>query len=120
MGEEPEPHTWDYEDAGEYRYDYRNGREMSVPPYRARFHNNDASVLAYVPCVDKLSFTNEPSDGESDLRHRFHQIWAGAVAQIVQHCPTITHLHLNLDEWVRPDHIEYIRGRRDGKSRSFS
>ncbi|UDD61186.1 hypothetical protein AFCA_008568 [Aspergillus flavus] len=113
MGEEPEPHTWGYEDAGEYRYDYRNGREMSVPPYRARFHNNDASVLAYVPCVDKLSFTNEPSDGESDLRHRFHQIWAGAVAQIVQHCPTITQLHLNLDEWVRPDHIEYIRGRRD-------
>ncbi|KAF7616231.1 hypothetical protein AFLA_009729 [Aspergillus flavus NRRL3357] len=120
MGEEPEPHTWGYEDAGEYRYDYRNGREMSVPPYRARFHNNDASVLAYVPCVDKLSFTNEPSDGESDLRHRFHQIWAGAVAQIVQHCPTITQLHLNLDEWVRPDHIEYIRGRRDGVSELFN
>ncbi|KAE8340441.1 hypothetical protein BDV24DRAFT_152015 [Aspergillus arachidicola] len=121
---EPEPHTWYFPVAGEYRYDYRNGREMSVPPYRARLHNNDASALAYVPCVDKLFFTNESSGGESNLRHRFHQIWAGTVAQIVQHCPTITQLYINLqlqnlNEWVRPDHIEYIRARRDGKSRSF-
>ncbi|KAB8276091.1 hypothetical protein BDV30DRAFT_224489 [Aspergillus minisclerotigenes] len=55
----------------------------------------------------------EPEPYTCNLRHRFHQIWAGAVAQIVQHCPTITQLHLNLDEWVRPDHIEYIRARRD-------
>ncbi|KAE8365087.1 hypothetical protein BDV27DRAFT_157282 [Aspergillus caelatus] len=34
MGEEHEPHTWYFEDAGEYRYDYKYGREMSVPPYR--------------------------------------------------------------------------------------
>ncbi|KJK68654.1 hypothetical protein P875_00075827 [Aspergillus parasiticus SU-1] len=116
---EPEPYTWYFPVAGEYRYDYRNGREMSVPPYRARLHNNDASVLAYAPCVDKLFFMNESSGGESNLRHRFHQIWAGTVAQIVQHCPTITQLYINLNEWVRPDHIEYIRARRDGKSRSF-
>ncbi|PIG90223.1 hypothetical protein AARAC_003630 [Aspergillus arachidicola] len=64
---EPEPHTWYFPVAGEYRYDYRNGREMSVPPYRARLHNNDASALAYVPCVDKLFFTNESSGGVSEL-----------------------------------------------------
>ncbi|KAB8217963.1 hypothetical protein BDV33DRAFT_232472 [Aspergillus novoparasiticus] len=52
-------------------------------------------------------------DIAGDYRPRFHQIWAGAVAQIVQHCPSITQLHLNLDEYVRPDHIEYIQARRD-------
>ncbi|KAB8202724.1 hypothetical protein BDV34DRAFT_215247 [Aspergillus parasiticus] len=55
----------------------------------------------------------EEPEPEPYTWHRFHQIWAGTVAQIVQHCPTITQLYINLNEWVRPDHIEYIRARRD-------
>ncbi|KNG81400.1 hypothetical protein ANOM_010509 [Aspergillus nomiae NRRL 13137] len=94
----PEPNTSYFDIAGDYRHDFKTGRTDAVPPYRARFYNNYASVLA----------------------HRYHQIWAGTVAQIVQHCPTVTELYLNLDEWVRPDHLEYIKARRDAVSEIFS
>ncbi|KAE8403241.1 hypothetical protein BDV37DRAFT_294665 [Aspergillus pseudonomiae] len=108
----PEPNTSYFDIAGDYRHDFKTGRTDAVPPYRARFHNNYASVLAYASCVDKLSFTNRRIaffNARGEHRHRYHQIWAGTVAQIVQHCPTVTELYLNLDEWVRPDHLEYIK-----------
>ncbi|KAI3092038.1 hypothetical protein CBS147338_8007 [Penicillium roqueforti] len=31
---------------------------------------------------------------------------------IIQHCPTITELELDLNEWVRPDYLQYIQRRR--------
>jgi hypothetical protein len=36
------------------------------------------------------------------------------VQQIVRHCPTLTELHLDMEEWVRPDHLEYLQRRRAG------
>ncbi|KAE8316430.1 hypothetical protein BDV41DRAFT_573712 [Aspergillus transmontanensis] len=124
VGEEPapEPNTQYFELAGDYRHDFTTGRTRAVPPYRARLHNNVASILAYASCVDKLSFTNEwvAFNARGERRHRYHQIWAGTVAQIVQHCPTVTELYLNLDEWVRPDHLEYIQARREAVSELFS
>ncbi|KAF3394142.1 hypothetical protein F1880_005529, partial [Penicillium rolfsii] len=79
-----ESHTYDWETAGEYRYNYKKGRTQSVPVYRARFLNNGASFL--------------PD--------------AGSALQIAQRCSTLTQMTLNLDEYIRPDHIEYIQARR--------
>jgi hypothetical protein len=99
----PEPWTEYYQDAGEYRWDYKHGSRKSVPPYRAQFLTG---MLAHVPCIEKLAFV--------DLG-RPHHIWTGAVQSIVQHCPNVTELELNLDEWIRPDHLEYLQRRRAGK-----
>ncbi|QRD84921.1 hypothetical protein F9C07_2166166 [Aspergillus flavus] len=118
----PEPNTSYSSIAGDYRHDFTTGRTDAVPPYRARLHNNDASVLAYASCVGKLSFTNKrvAYNALGECRHRYHQIWAGTVAQIFQHCPAVTELYLNLDEWVRPDHLDYIQARREAVSELFS
>ncbi|KAK6814477.1 hypothetical protein RU639_009355 [Aspergillus parasiticus] len=98
----PEPNTSYSSIAGDYRHDFTTGRTDAVPPYRARLHNNDASVLAYASCVGKLSFTNErvAFNALGECRHPYHQIWA--------------------DEWVRPDHLEYIQARREAVSELFS
>jgi hypothetical protein len=91
----PEPHTEDWDVAGEYLWDYKDGRRFSTPPYRARFLN-DTLGLVSVPCIEKLSFRNENWPGGTH-----HQIWTGAIQIIIQRCPTIYELALNLDEWVR-------------------
>ncbi|KAL6228740.1 hypothetical protein BDW75DRAFT_134398 [Aspergillus navahoensis] len=124
-----EPVTRYFSNAGDYRYDYRNGRTKSVPPYRARFSSANI-VLPAVPCVDKLIFANirfrDPKMSEDHRvvsvdedealdtrpRNRWHQVWAGAVFRIAQHCPTVTELSVDLDEWVRPDYLQYIKERR--------
>ncbi|KAJ5860060.1 uncharacterized protein N7529_007370 [Penicillium soppii] len=103
-GSTPEPRTEDWDIAGEYCWDYKTGRTFSVPPYRAQFLNDD---LPFVPCIEKLSFKNhDPGWGDH------HQIWTGVVQTIIQHCPKLVELELNLNEWVRPDHLEYIQLRR--------
>ncbi|KAJ5791673.1 uncharacterized protein N7518_008684, partial [Penicillium psychrosexuale] len=89
-------------------FDYRGRRHIPIPPYRARFINNLSELyLAHVQCIDKLSFLNQNFD-----RNRHHQIWTGTVQTIIQHCPTITELELDLNEWVRPDYLQYIQRRR--------
>jgi hypothetical protein len=109
----PEPYTRPSEIAGDYCWDYKDGRTESIPPYRAWFLN-DTSNLASVPCVKKLSFINRhPSWDEH------HQIWTGAVQTIIQRCTTIVELELDLQEWVRPDHLEYIQARREGELYRF-
>lgn len=103
-----EPHTSDWDIAGEYRYDYKKGRTKSVPVYRANFLDNGAgaSLLPDVACIDRLCFNKGfPS----------HQIWAGCTIQIAQRCISLTEIILGLDEYIRPDHIEYIQARRQGK-----
>jgi hypothetical protein len=108
QGEEPAPEPWTqyYQDAGEFRWDYRHGSRLSVPPYRARFVQ-DMPYLAHVPCIEKLTFQNWP---------RPHHIWTGAIKTIVQHCSNVIELHLNLDEYIRPDHLIYLQKRRAGIS----
>lgn len=104
-----EPYTYDFDIAGDYSWDFTKGKTKAVPVYRAKFVEDGASLLPDVSCIDRLSFES-PSD---------HQIWAGSAMQIVQHCPTITEIRLDLDEWIRPDHLEYIQARRQGKRDSF-
>ncbi|KAL3484303.1 hypothetical protein BJX62DRAFT_248531 [Aspergillus germanicus] len=131
QGFELEPNTCRYDDAGDYRFDFTDGQTEAVPPYRARLCNPDA--LSFVPCIDRLTFANwrrrvgrpllwyvEQEDDMYDYyierdprpRNRWHQIWAGTVFQIAERCPTLTELHPNLDEYVRPDYLEYIQERR--------
>lgn len=101
-----EPYTSDCDIAGDYRHDYKKGRTKSVPVYRADFLDNGASLLPAVACIDRLFF-----------RHGFpsHQIWAGSAMKIAQRCETLTEITLGLDEYIRPDHIEHIQTRRQGK-----
>ncbi|KAF7173331.1 hypothetical protein CNMCM5623_005527 [Aspergillus felis] len=96
-----EPSTEEDDEAGLYTWDYTDGRTRSVPVYRARFHDNGALMLHDVPCINKISLP--------------YQIWAGAAMQIAQHCPELTELHLDLDDYIRPDHLEYIKERRQGE-----
>ncbi|KAL3470376.1 hypothetical protein BJX99DRAFT_264305 [Aspergillus californicus] len=127
QGRELEPLTRYFSNAGDYRYDYRNGRTKSVPPYRARFSGPNI-VLSSVSCVDKLTFANirfrvskmsedrrvdsDEDETETRPRNRWHQVWASAVYHIARHCPTMTELYVDLNDWVRPDHLPYIKERR--------
>ncbi|GFG13806.1 hypothetical protein IFM5058_06632 [Aspergillus udagawae] len=36
----------------------------------------------------------------------------GAMMQIVRHCPELTELYMDLDRWVTPGHLEYMKLRR--------
>ncbi|KGO75011.1 hypothetical protein PITC_032490 [Penicillium italicum] len=102
----PEPYTQQSDIAGEYRWNYTNGHKFSIPPYRAQFIN-EISDLASIPCIEKLSFLNRDPSWD-----QHHQISTGAVQTILQCCPRISELELDLDEWVRPDHLGYIQARR--------
>ncbi|KAJ6109670.1 hypothetical protein N7486_001905, partial [Penicillium sp. IBT 16267x] len=97
-----EPYSDHFDIAGDYRFDFTDGQTKAVPVYRARFIGDDASLLPNVACIECLSFPKEP----------YHRIWAGSAMQIAQHCSTITELRLDLDEYIRPDHLEYIQARR--------
>ncbi|PYH37719.1 F-box protein [Aspergillus neoniger CBS 115656] len=114
LGEEP--FTSYYPDAWEYTWDFTNGRTKATKPYRACFPDNNASMLPYVACIDKLHFVDlwDPDNGQ-----RNHQIWAKAIFQIVQHCPTIVELHVDLDYQTRPDQLEYLQARRQALTLDF-
>jgi hypothetical protein len=94
------------EDAREFRW-LQHGHRLAVRPYRARLLDSSASALPAVSCIDKLSFFNSGSDPR-------HRIWGGTALQIAQRCPSLTWLHLDLDEYVRPDNVDYMRDRRQG------
>jgi hypothetical protein len=65
------------------------------------------SDLPSLPCIKKLSFLNR------------NQIWTSALRTIIQRCTQIVELELDLEEFVRPDHLEYIQTRREGKLYPF-
>ncbi|KAG2420538.1 hypothetical protein HFD88_000150 [Aspergillus terreus] len=108
LGRDPgqEPHTKEDNEAGLYTWSFTDGRTKAVPAYRARFHQDGALALPHVSCIDKHSFL----DGTNSTR--YHQIWAGAAMQIAQHCPALAELWLNLDEYILPDHLDYLKERR--------
>ncbi|KAJ5520688.1 hypothetical protein N7463_001141, partial [Penicillium fimorum] len=105
----PEPNTYYAEYAGSHICTYLNGEEKSVPPYRAQFIGED---LANILCINKLVFLNGPQG--------HHRMWAGVAQTVVEHCPALTELYLDFDEWVRSDFWLYMRARRDGKHHSLS
>ncbi|KAF7166127.1 hypothetical protein CNMCM6106_002085 [Aspergillus hiratsukae] len=103
-GREPgqEPYTEEDDESGLYNWNTADFGLRPVPVYRARFHDNGASMLRDVPCIDKVSLP--------------HRIWAGAAMQIVRHCQELTELRLDLDDYIRPDHLEYMKERRQAVS----
>ncbi|KAJ9221894.1 hypothetical protein DTO207G8_1113 [Paecilomyces variotii] len=103
-----EPDTNGQSHAGDYDWDYTNGRTTAVQPYRARFLD-DSLKFPSALCVDRLLFLNG-ADREGGNRN--HRIWASTIFEIVVHCPTLTELDLDLDEYIRPDHEGLIKQRR--------
>ncbi|KAL3469706.1 hypothetical protein BJX99DRAFT_267950 [Aspergillus californicus] len=109
--EAPERDTWyssyahkEYPEEETYR---------AIEPYRARFLVEDGASspsLESGPCIQELAFKNV---FDRDKRDHLHQIWAGCALDIARYCPTLEELDLDLDEWVRPDFLKYIRCRRD-------
>ncbi|KAL4874630.1 hypothetical protein BJY04DRAFT_211897 [Aspergillus karnatakaensis] len=73
--------------------------EFVVGPYRARFPAS--SVLPRTTCVDNLSFP-----------WMYDSIWAGTAMQIAESCVALQRLFLNMQDSSRPDHIWYLRDRR--------
>lgn len=104
-----EPYTR-FSDVG---YDHWQSTESKslVRPYRASFPDNDASILLNVSCINQVSFHNTLTKDAENWNHR---IWAGTVFQIIAHCPTVTCLNLDLNDFVRPEHKEYMVQRRQG------
>ncbi|GFF53464.1 hypothetical protein IFM46972_09792 [Aspergillus udagawae] len=92
LGEEP------YTTESEEVISHRDGLTQSVPVHRARFNSNGTSMLRDVLCIDKISLPKG--------------IWAGAMMQIVRHCPELTELYMDLDRWITPGHLEYMKQRR--------
>ncbi|KAJ6083867.1 hypothetical protein N7467_008002 [Penicillium canescens] len=69
----PEPWTEYYQDAGEYRWDYKHGSRKSVPPYRAQFLTG---MLAHVPPGAASSYLNRGSANYSATLSKCHRIGA--------------------------------------------
>ncbi|GAD99408.1 hypothetical protein AOR_1_914094 [Paecilomyces variotii No. 5] len=81
---------------------------METPPYRARFHNDDAFILPKARCINRLVF----DDGV--------QIWPQTAMQIAAHCPTIASLSLRHHEIVHPNHLKFMQERREGLAKGIA
>ncbi|KAI9372234.1 hypothetical protein BJX61DRAFT_508216 [Aspergillus egyptiacus] len=77
--------------------------ERVIAPYRARFPANEAGApnLPRITCIDYL--WSEPG---------YQGICNSAVLQIAEHCVGLQRLRLNLSGGLRPDHVQYMRDRR--------
>ncbi|KAL2811965.1 hypothetical protein BJX63DRAFT_397742 [Aspergillus granulosus] len=96
-----EPQTKQVQNAGDWRT-ILDGNLWVVRPYRARFPDGD-EMLPKVTCVDELVIEYAPMT---------QGIWGGAALRIAKHCVALQRLHLDVQERVRPDHLDYIRQRR--------
>ncbi len=79
-----------------------NGQQWVVSPYRARFPQDDASMLPRIFCVEELIY------------EEYFNFWPGAALQVAAHCDSLSCLRLFVEEPVRPDHLRYLRSRHQG------
>ncbi|RAH67930.1 uncharacterized protein BO66DRAFT_456191 [Aspergillus aculeatinus CBS 121060] len=101
-----EPNTYDCTFTGPVPWSFPDGWILAVPLYRASFGDIDPPTLPVVPCIDRLWFSDDPEfDFPSD-------IWVGAAMQIARNCSTMSGLRLNMQEHVKPDHLDYMQARR--------
>jgi hypothetical protein len=99
-----EPET----EAIQYAYQWQtvlDGQQWLPVPYHARFPD-DCPDMPRVACVDELLF---------ESNYSYQGIWSGAAMQIAEHCVALRRIYLHLEELVRPDHLDYIRERRQGR-----
>jgi hypothetical protein len=81
-----------------------DGGQWVIPPYHARFPD-EGLPLSNICCIDELLFE------ENDL---YQGVWSSAALKVAEHCVALRRLYLDLEEMVRPDHLTYIRDRRQG------
>jgi hypothetical protein len=99
-----EPETEANDQAKEWQGELRG--ERVVRPYRAQFADDgDALVLPEVTCVDNLPV---------QYSYRPQRISPGGLSQIARHCVALRRLHFDMPGKLRPDHVEYMRERREG------
>jgi hypothetical protein len=98
-----EPETEEAEDLVRWQT-VRDGEQWVIPPYHARFPEKSPD-MPRVACIDELLFEDN---------YLYQGVWSGAALQIAEHCAALQRLYLDLEERVRPDHITYIRERRQG------
>ncbi|KAL4760704.1 uncharacterized protein BDW70DRAFT_57114 [Aspergillus foveolatus] len=96
-----EPETEEAEDLIRWQT-VRDGEQWVIPPYHARFPEKGPD-MPRVACIDELLFEDN---------YLYQGVWSGAALQLAEHCAALQRLYLDLEEWVRPDHITYIRERR--------
>ncbi|KAL2846314.1 hypothetical protein BJX68DRAFT_268780 [Aspergillus pseudodeflectus] len=63
-----------------------NGEQWVVFPYRARFPEDDASMLPRISCVEELIYDE------------YFNFWPGAALQVAAHCDFLNHLRLFIEE----------------------
>ncbi|KAL4964283.1 F-box protein [Aspergillus stella-maris] len=82
----------------------RNG-DLTPRPYRARFLNNGNHLeLPTLSSVHQLNF-----DNRYDIFNPVHRIWPAAALHIASCCPNLHSLFLDIEEYVRPDHVDYMQ-----------
>ncbi|RAH43466.1 uncharacterized protein BO95DRAFT_483949 [Aspergillus brunneoviolaceus CBS 621.78] len=86
-----EPNTYDCTFTGPVPWSFPDEWILAVPFYRASFGHSDPPTLPVVPCMDQLRFSD---NSEFDF---LSEIW-----------------RLNMQEHVKPDHLNYIQARRRG------
>jgi hypothetical protein len=91
-----------------HKWQYVLEGELVVHPYRPRFPHDDCSMLPKVDCIIELDFYAYL------FQDHFELIWGGAALQIASHCGGLRSLYLSNQELVRPDHMSYLRERRQG------
>lgn len=79
-----------------------NGEQWVVAPYRARFPEDDASMLPRISCVEELIY------------EEYFNFWPGTALQVAAQCESLKNLRMFVEEPVRPDHLTYLRRRHQG------
>ncbi|KAL4953939.1 hypothetical protein BDW69DRAFT_183993 [Aspergillus filifer] len=109
-----EPGTERDEQLGEFA-GLRNG-DLTPRPYRASFLNDGNGLeLPTLPSVYQLSFENR-----YNVFNPVHRIWAAAALRIAGCCPNLYSLLLDIEDYVRPDHVDYMRKRRKALGEGLS
>ncbi|KAL4791440.1 hypothetical protein BDV19DRAFT_393052 [Aspergillus venezuelensis] len=95
--------------------DLRKG-DLTPRPYRARFLNDGNTLeLPTLSSVHGLSFANR-----NGIYNPVHRIWPDAALRIASCCPNLHSLFLDTKEYVRPDHGDYMRERREALGEGLS
>ncbi|RDW93889.1 uncharacterized protein DSM5745_01211 [Aspergillus mulundensis] len=108
-----------------------DGEQWVVHPYTARFPDDEPS-LPKVVCIDQLLFDHMGTyqgvwnASRAALQIAEHHtdtsqgIWAASALQIAERCVALERLQLYDQEWVRPDHLSYMRERRQAMASALT
>jgi hypothetical protein len=98
--ETQEPETNAHKSVWEWQNEFYGDRVVLT--YGARFPGG-VTMLPEVSCVEHLEFD-----------HTAYDIWIGTIMQIAECCVALKRLDVNTMYHVRPDHLDFMRKRRQG------